>query len=903
MKPRPPVLAALLLIGAATTGLLAASGEGDGRAGPTAGREASEAIDALMRRGEEQLRLGRVEDALATYREALRLDPAHYGIQVLIADTLRRAGRTDEAMAGFEAALGLGPGRHEARVGMARIHRAAFRFEEGERVLQEALDSVHPARAGEVLAELAEVRRLAGRLDEAAAICGRALLADPDAARPRSTLALIEEERGALGPALEHWDRYLERRPDDEAARLRHEELKELRASIAALREAAAGSEDAEIRAELGRLLAISGDHAGAAEAYRASLEIEPDGADARRGLALALRRAGEDSAAAREYRRLLRFRPGDASARYALVAIAREASDRGREEAAWERLLRARPDDLYAARAWVEFLARTDAPDLERAAREAADDVAAASATPASLRRDALVLAEAGLWDPAARAVERALHADPTDPWTIDVANDLMFLRPELLQDLIRMSAARLPNPPSLRGADARLLALFSRLTLWSGRSAEAAKLARRAVEADPASSLARSALAEAAQRIERDPERTIREWRRAVDLDPSRPAAHVDLSLALLRFARATDAEKAARAGLELFTDQAPLLGVLGASLMEQGRMEEAAAAFASSLRLDPADNLGLARGQHPLALAALGRNLEARRALRGTLMPAPAVIYREAWAFARDAYRDRRFNGEDWVGWRDRYRGSLHDLEDAYRAVAEMLASLGDPHTRLRHLDETAAVYLARHGPRVTIDAMGRARPVSRTVTALDLDGGLGYIRLSNLADPAAAEEVRRALLRMREKEGLILDLRGNRGGLSRTADAIGDLLIGPGADAGVDVGPDGPEPQVTGGEGALIDGSIVVLVDEQTASAAERLARALQMSGRGVLSGDPTFGKGSAQMSRVLPGGGTVLVTMAEMLGPDGRPIQGHGLEPRGKKRKPRDGERPAPDGER
>jgi carboxyl-terminal processing protease len=71
---------------------------------------------------------------------------------------------------------------------------------------------------------------------------------------------------------------------------------------------------------------------------------------------------------------------------------------------------------------------------------------------------------------------------------------------------------------------------------------------------------------------------------------------------------------------------------------------------------------------------------------------------------------------------------------------------------------------------------------------------------------------------------------------------------------------------------------------VLVDGQTGSAAERLARTLSATGRASLSGDATFGKGKAQVSHVLPGGTTVLVSISEMLGPDGKPLQGRGLQP-------------------
>jgi carboxyl-terminal processing protease len=212
--------------------------------------------------------------------------------------------------------------------------------------------------------------------------------------------------------------------------------------------------------------------------------------------------------------------------------------------------------------------------------------------------------------------------------------------------------------------------------------------------------------------------------------------------------------------------------------------------------------------------------------------------------------------------------------------------MLASLGDPYTRLRDPEETAAVFLTRHGGPIGPDLLGRQRPHARTVVTEDLPGNLGYIQITNLADPNAVAEVRRALMAMRQKEGIVIDLRGNPGGMARSADAVADMLIGPGKEAGVDVTPDGATPRITGGDGAITDKPVTVLVDGQTASAAERLARGLDAAGRATVVGEPTLGKGEFQSSRVLPGGFTVLVSAGEALGPDGQPIQGRGLQPAG-----------------
>src|SRR5262249_16639587 len=68
-----------------------------------------------------------------------------------------------------------------------------------------------------------------------------------------------------------------------------------------------------------------------------------------------------------------------------------------------------------------------------------------------------------------------------------------------------------------------------------------------------------------------------------------------------------------------------------------------------------------------------------------------------------------------------------------------------------------------------------------------------------------DPEVVARVREALVALRRKEGIVLDLRGNGGGLSRRADEIGDLLVGPGKGAGGGGSGSGPGPRGGGGGG--------------------------------------------------------------------------------------------------
>ncbi len=857
-------------------------------------------VGDLVRQGNEARRAGQVREAIVAYRKARDLAPRTYEIRVLLADTLRRAGEMERAMPEYDAAQRIDPSRPEGYSGRALILRARYDFEGAVAGLQEGLGRVAEGSRSDLLMVLAETRRRERRLEEAGRLFGEVLKARASDAPARAGLAHVAEDRGDLEGAIRAWDAYLEIKPDDEAAVLRRQELRELRAAIEALRETAGRGADARVLRELGRLQSVAGDANGAVESYRRALRIDPDDAEARRGLALALRDSGPAGAseAGREFRRLLKESPADGVALYNLVALASARGDADGEADAWRAVVSARPDDLFALRGYLACLERQGSEALQRIADGLRKGDRQAT-SPALLRQKALILSTAGRSSQAADVLYRLLLLDPTDPWSLEVANEILFLDPPLRRALadrlksdLEVGAVANGGPaPADEGSDVSRQVLLARLTWWAGRGEEALVILRQVVVAHPDSAVARSALGEAYQGIARRQDLAIDELRRAVDLDPARPAAHVDLALALLRAGRTKLAETAARRALERAPDFAPALSVLGSALSEQGDFEAASAAYAAALSSDPADNLGLARGQLPVALAALGRNIEARGALRGPIPPIPEMLYREAWAFVRDSCRDRGFNGQDWLVWRTRYRGTLGTEEEAYRAITSMLSSLSDPYTRLRDPEETGVLFLARHGASVVTDRLGRASPPSKTVVTGELPGGLGYIRLSNFTDPNVVALVREALEKMRRKEGIVLDLRGNGGGFARSADEIGDLLVGPGREAGVDSLASGEVTQVTGGEGSIFDSPLTVLVDGQTGSAAERLARTLSNTGRATLAGDPTFGKGRAQVSRVLPGGTTVLVTVSEMLGPDGLPLQGRGLRPVRKARVP------------
>ncbi len=129
------------------------------------------------------------------------------------------------------------------------------------------------------------------------------------------------------------------------------------------------------------------------------------------------------------------------------------------------------------------------------------------------------------------------------------------------------------------------------------------------------------------------------------------------------------------------------------------------------------------------------------------------------------------------------------------------------------------------------------------------------------------------------------GLVIDLRGNRGGVLRQSVLTADSLLPQGVIA-IAAGRDPDADQRFTAEGGDITAGLpmVVLVDGQTASAAEILAAALADNRRAVVVGSSTLGKGLVQAVTVLPDGGELFVTWSRVLAPRGWPLQSLGVIP-------------------
>lgn len=127
-----------------------------------------------------------------------------------------------------------------------------------------------------------------------------------------------------------------------------------------------------------------------------------------------------------------------------------------------------------------------------------------------------------------------------------------------------------------------------------------------------------------------------------------------------------------------------------------------------------------------------------------------------------------------------------------------------------------------------------------------------------------------------------EGVLLDLRGNSGGLVTEAVTTASAFLDGGLVATYDV--HGRRRSLQARPGGDIRRPLVVLVDGGTMSAGELLAGALQDRGRAVLVGSRTFGKGSVQMPSRLTGGSVAELTVGHYRTPAGHAVDGLGITP-------------------
>ncbi|MFD4946949.1 S41 family peptidase [Streptomyces sp. NPDC058409] len=216
---------------------------------------------------------------------------------------------------------------------------------------------------------------------------------------------------------------------------------------------------------------------------------------------------------------------------------------------------------------------------------------------------------------------------------------------------------------------------------------------------------------------------------------------------------------------------------------------------------------------------------------------------------------------------------------------RPVAEAVALLRGDRTEADA--GTTVVLGVQRGAALRTETLRRARLTTEAVTVRQIgparsDSSAAVLIEVDSFTRGSGAKIRDAVRDASAGAGVLLDLRGNSGGLVTEAVTAASAFLDGGLVATYDV--HGEQRALYAQPGGDTVRPLVVLIDGGTMSAAELLTGALQDRGRAVTVGSRTFGKGSVQMPSKLPGGSVAELTVGHYRTPAGRGVDGRGITP-------------------
>jgi C-terminal processing protease CtpA/Prc len=287
--------------------------------------------------------------------------------------------------------------------------------------------------------------------------------------------------------------------------------------------------------------------------------------------------------------------------------------------------------------------------------------------------------------------------------------------------------------------------------------------------------------------------------------------------------------------------------------------------------------------------IAAASLCMLLSTTASPSSALTSAHQRVYLKAWKSIKENYYDRN-KISAWTKWQHRYDGKLRTREELAHALDTMVDSLSDDYTFVLSDDDVK-----------TRVKQQKSRSVS---AARVINGNIGYVKLDTFSGDDVVGDLKRALRTVASSSGVILDLRNNHGGYVSAAQEVFSMLTDEGTFMTYDGYADGSKDDKAfvlkrNGWNVTENGKVtvehrppnmlgakplVVLVNEDTRSAAEMLSGALRENGRAVILGKQTYGKGVLQDTFDLGEHLVMKVVTAKYYLPDGTNIHEKGIAP-------------------
>lgn len=186
--------------------------------------------------------------------------------------------------------------------------------------------------------------------------------------------------------------------------------------------------------------------------------------------------------------------------------------------------------------------------------------------------------------------------------------------------------------------------------------------------------------------------------------------------------------------------------------------------------------------------------------------------------------------------------------------------------------------ASLVVLRGGKELHIDVTRDDIPTKSVDVAYMLNDSVAYVRVDSFLSRTTTEEFKEAIKPLGDMQAMIIDLRGNSGGLLASAIKLSELFLERGDAIVSTEGRKGITRYQSSQSGKYRDIPLAILVDESTASASEVFAGALQDQDRAVIIGRRTFGKGLIQKLVKFKDETGARITIARYKTPSGRIIQ-------------------------